>query len=153
MPKAVPVFILLLVTILFSTGGAQCHNQCSGHGACNPQGHCDCWSGFEGWDCSLLACPSAPAWADLASGTDDAHNDAVCSNMGYCDGYAERCVLDVPPYIKCKQDGAHITTRKNAACSKRMCVVGMRALYSTDSIVVGPTLHNQASNRLDLCSL
>lgn len=86
MSKMVVVFVLFLVTMLFSTGGGQCYNQCSGHGECNTHGHCDCWSGYEGWDCSSLGCPSAPAWADLAVGTDDAHNNAVCSNMGYCDG-------------------------------------------------------------------
>lgn len=100
MPKlAVPVFILLLATILFPTVGGQCHNQCSGHGECNTQGQCECWSLYEGWDCSLHVCPSGPAWADLASETDDAHNDAVCSNMGYCDGYAARLLLGVPRIV------------------------------------------------------
>ncbi|CAM9233744.1 unnamed protein product [Ectocarpus sp. 13 AM-2016] len=89
--KKVPISILFLA-IFFSTVGGQCHNQCSGNGECNLQGFCDCWDGYDGWDCSFLGCPSAPAWADIASGTDDAHNDAVCSNMGYCNGETGLCV-------------------------------------------------------------
>lgn len=76
---------VVVLTLLLSGARGQCYNHCSGHGECNKYGQCECWGGYGGWDCSFLACPSAPAWTDLAVATDDAHNDAVCSNMGYCD--------------------------------------------------------------------
>lgn len=85
MQKAL-VVILASTAVLSVAVDGQCHHQCSYHGECNTKGQCECWDGYEGWNCSSLACPSAPAWADLAAGTDDAHNSAVCSNMGYCDG-------------------------------------------------------------------
>ncbi|CAM9283028.1 unnamed protein product [Hapterophycus canaliculatus] len=84
--QKVSILLLLLPTIFPPSARGQCHNQCSGNGDCNKYGFCDCWNGFEGWDCSSLTCPSSPAWVDVASAIDDAHNSAVCSNMGYCDG-------------------------------------------------------------------
>lgn len=92
MRKALLLISGLLVASTILPGGVilvvdgQCHHQCSNHGECNTKGQCECWGGYEGWNCSSLACPSAAAWADLAAGTDDAHNSAVCSSMGYCDG-------------------------------------------------------------------
>lgn len=78
------MLVPLATTVMVLIVNAQCHNQCSGYGECNKYGQCECWSGFEGWDCSFRRCPSAPAWTDMASDTDTAHNDAVCSNRGVC---------------------------------------------------------------------
>eukprot|EP00904_Undaria_pinnatifida_P009613 jgi/Undpi1/5782/HiC_scaffold_2.g01056.m1 len=85
----------MVLFVLAGTGvlvDGQCHHQCSHHGDCNKYGQCECWGGYEGWNCSSLACPSGAAWADRAAGTDDGHNSAVCSSMGYCDGETGLCV-------------------------------------------------------------
>ena len=63
-----------------------CPNSCNGHGICqNAKRVCECYDGFEGNDCSRVSCPKDKAWTDFAIGDDDAHNDALCSNMGICD--------------------------------------------------------------------
>lgn len=81
--SAARIFILIWA-IIYSVWG-YCFNNCSGNGECNKYGLCDCWGDYVGWDCSSRRCPSGSAWSDLAVGKDDAHNDAVCSNMGHCD--------------------------------------------------------------------
>lgn len=41
-----------------------------------------------------MVCPSGPAWSDKATGTDNAHNAAECSNRGYCDRLEGVCACD-----------------------------------------------------------
>ena len=84
--------IIFIIAALFSSSclkqceAVPCPNSCSGHGICqNAKRVCECYDGFEGNDCSRLSCPKGKAWTDFAAGVDDAHNDALCSNMGVCD--------------------------------------------------------------------
>eukprot|EP00940_MAST-03C_sp_MAST-3C-sp2_P001904 g1904.t1 len=42
-------------------------------------------------DCSERLCPAAPAWVDVASGTDTAHARTECSNMGLCNRETGKC--------------------------------------------------------------
>lgn len=76
-------------------------NLCSGHGSCESSAdgstaarQCSCNTGWTGADCSLMVCPSGPAWSDKAKGIDDAHAPAECSNRGYCDRSEGVCVCD-----------------------------------------------------------
>lgn len=52
---------------------------------------CECFEGHQGGDCSEFTCPFGHAWADMATGIDDAHNEAECSNMGICDRAVGTC--------------------------------------------------------------
>lgn len=61
--------------------GASCPNDCSGKGYCRETGKCVCYSGFEGYDCSLRACPAGESW-DSADGV--VHKPAECSSRGAC---------------------------------------------------------------------
>lgn len=73
-----------------------CPNSCNGHGVCqNAKRVCECYNGYEGSDCSRLSCPKGKAWADFAIGEDNAHNDALCSNMGICDSVSGSCICRV----------------------------------------------------------
>jgi len=49
--------------------------QCSGHGACSgaPVWQCACEVGWNGYDCSLRACPTDRAWFDFPRANDEAH--------------------------------------------------------------------------------
>ncbi|CAM9185045.1 unnamed protein product [Discosporangium mesarthrocarpum] len=87
----IPILILFATTRGVGVEGG-CHNQCSGQGTCDLFGQCNCWDSFEGWDCSRRVCPSGTAWADVPSGEDTAHGQALCSNMGYCDSATGQCV-------------------------------------------------------------
>lgn len=76
-------------------------NHCSGHGSCESSTdgstsarQCSCNSGWMGADCSLMVCAMGPAWADQATGTDDAHASAECSNRGSCDRNTGICRCD-----------------------------------------------------------
>ena len=97
--KSVPGFTRLFTSIIIFSifcyhgiDGQPCPNSCSSHGRCtNPARQCYCFAGYTGPDCSLLSCPYGSAWADLAIGTDNAHNAAECSNMGTCDRATGKC--------------------------------------------------------------
>jgi len=69
-----------------------CPNNCSRNGNCNSNSVCGCADGFSGGDCSLRVCPSAPAFSDIASSTDTAHANAVCSGRGHCDTSTGSCL-------------------------------------------------------------
>lgn len=76
---------------------ASCPNSCSSHGTCTTKGNgyfCSCYKGFTGGDCSRRTCPMGPAWNDVATATDTAHQPAVCSNRGTCDHTTGNCVCD-----------------------------------------------------------
>jgi hypothetical protein len=74
---------------------AACEQGCSGHGSCaNVQGECVCFSGFVGAACSERECPYGPAWADVATSTDNAHNNAECSAAGMCNRMTGKCECD-----------------------------------------------------------
>ena len=74
---------LLLLSVYISA--VPCPNHCSHKGRCIAgSATCECFEGYEGPDCSLLSCPKGPAWVDIASGFDKAHDMATCSNMGIC---------------------------------------------------------------------
>ena len=86
---------LLAFLLVLEIGAQTCPNRCSGHGTCvgGKRLLCDCSDGWEGPDCSIKACPFAPAWAAHARSTDDVHNQSVeCSGVGICDRSKGECV-------------------------------------------------------------
>ena len=74
----------------FRSGGL-CENQCSGHGTCEYNYNCKCYTGLDGeaeWtgpDCSLRTCPHDYAWVGDVVNANDLHPWAECSNKGICD--------------------------------------------------------------------
>jgi hypothetical protein len=76
--------ILCTLPLLVQLADSQsCPNNCNGHGDCfNPNRVCDCYNGWTLGDCSQRLCPMGTAWADYATGVDEAHNPEECSNMG-----------------------------------------------------------------------
>lgn len=75
---------------------------CSGHGLCNPVTRsCECDAGWgaasdamavRSPDCSLRACPSGAAWADIAQSPSVAHAPAECSRAGKCMRSTGQCM-------------------------------------------------------------
>ena len=90
--STIQLFLINILIILLSTHSQPCPNSCNGHGRCSlPELQCECFAPYTGNDCSLKLCPTAIAWSDIASGVDDAHNLAECSNMGVCDRSTGLC--------------------------------------------------------------
>lgn len=68
---------------------------CSGRGIYKRSDKtCACFSNYEGAQCELMVCPRGKAWADIASATDTAHAESVCSMRGECDTTTGLCVCD-----------------------------------------------------------
>lgn len=77
--------------------GGLCENSCSGHGLCEYNKNCACYSGIDGeaeWtgpDCSLRTCPKDYAWVGSVVGSNDLHPWVECSNKGTCDRKSGTC--------------------------------------------------------------
>ena len=88
-----------------------------------------CFEGWTGADCSLKTCPYGSAWTDNVEdipgafyfaillcpfscschpGTDDAHNEAECSNRGICDRTSGLCICEDSRF-------------EGAACERKSC--------------------------------
>merc|ERR1711898_56805 len=74
-----------------------CENQCSGHGTCEVNGNCKCFTGLDGedeWtgpDCSSRTCPFDFAWVGASINANNLHPWAECSNKGICDRSSGEC--------------------------------------------------------------
>lgn len=95
------VGLLLTNFVVFVISQPCSPNLCSGHGSCESSTdgstsarQCSCNTGWTGADCSLMLCPSGPAWSDGALGIDYAHIEAECSNRGMCDRLKGVCRCD-----------------------------------------------------------
>lgn len=88
-PVLVPVVPDAQVDKVFQLGGS-CPNDCSGRGYCRQEGKCVCFSGFEGYDCSMRSCPAEQSW-DWDSSNAIIHMPVQCSNRGACDGASGIC--------------------------------------------------------------
>ncbi|KAL7546384.1 hypothetical protein ACHAWF_009721 [Thalassiosira exigua] len=130
-----PPSVLLL---LFSAFGpllpravlGQCPNRCSSRGICNSHGACECADRFSGGDCSIRSCPVGAAFGDVASSTDAAHGDEVCSGKGTCVEGACVCEAGLTGVAcertKCKND----CSRRGQCFSMRYLADNARSLES-----------------------
>lgn len=90
-----------------------CENQCSGHGTCEVNGNCQCFTGLDGedeWtgpDCSSRTCPFDFAWVGASINSNNLHPWAECSNKGICDRSSGEC--------QC------FTGYEGAACQRTVC--------------------------------
>eukprot|EP01041_Mallomonas_annulata_P002290 gene2290-4453_t len=104
---------------------SQCPRNCNKNGLCNLWSQCECFSGYESYDCSKRTCPSGPRLSDIAYDTDLAHQYIPCSGQGTCDGLSGLCICK-PGYTgatcerticpnSCSNHGACISLREAAA--------------------------------------
>ena len=74
-----------------------CSNLCSGHGSCEKNNQCKCFTGLNGepeWvggDCSQRACPYDFAWVGEVVGANNLHPWTECSNKGICNRETGMC--------------------------------------------------------------
>ena len=68
--------------------GGLCDNHCSGHGTCEKNLNCKCFTGLDGeveWtgpDCSQRTCPRDFAWVGEVVNSNNLHPWSECSNKG-----------------------------------------------------------------------
>lgn len=86
-PIVQPVPFSPTVPKTFLMGGS-CPNACTGKGACRQDGKCICFPGFDGYDCSARACPSAESWGE---DQETHHAQSECSGRGTCERTAGTC--------------------------------------------------------------
>lgn len=86
------LIISFLVSYLLVVS-ARCPNLCNGHGTCEEGNTCICFDGFNGGaaDCSSRTCPYGVAWVDKAYADGAAHQNAECSNAGFCERATGNC--------------------------------------------------------------
>jgi len=96
--------------------GGNCENSCSGHGVCQYNRNCVCYTGMDGeaeWtgpDCSKRTCPKGNAWVGSVVASNDLHPWVECSNKGACDRKSGTC--------KC------FTGYEGVACQRTICPQG-----------------------------
>lgn len=88
--------LLLLTALLLGAvrveGG--CHNNCNRNGLCSETSVCECFTGFEGNDCSRRSCPTGNAMGVMPYDTDLGHQKAECSGRGSCNYELGLCKCD-----------------------------------------------------------
>ena len=87
--------LILLISVLVCVhveGG--CYKNCNRNGVCSETSICQCFTGFEGSDCSRRSCPTGPALGTIPYDTDSAHQSMECSGRGSCDYELGMCKCD-----------------------------------------------------------
>ena len=85
------VLLALRLAALVSLSLSACHSDCSRNGLCNQYSQCDCFSGYEGVDCSRQSCPRGPTIGQIPDAKDSAHMVSECSGRGDCDYSTGQC--------------------------------------------------------------
>lgn len=86
---------LLLSFVLGAQAG--CDNACSGHGACQLDGVCDCYDNWglglshDSGDCSDRVCPFEISWVDTPDDKGQHHNYQECAGRGICNRESGDC--------------------------------------------------------------
>mmetsp|Transcript_8641 Transcript_8641/g.11395 ORF Transcript_8641/g.11395 Transcript_8641/m.11395 type:complete len:666 (-) Transcript_8641:165-2162(-) len=108
-------FLLYFVQNIISVG-LPCPSHCNRQGNCIDR-VCQCYEGFFGGDCSQRECPKGPAWFDVATDIDEAHNEVECSNMGVCDYETGECTCrDGFEGIACERISCPSDCNLNGVC-------------------------------------
>lgn len=85
------LIFVAVIAVALGSAFANCPASCSGHGTCGANDKCKCYPNFKGLDCSERVCPFRIAFADVASGNNQAHNYLECSGKGICDRKSGTC--------------------------------------------------------------
>nr|AIG55691.1 secreted protein [Thraustotheca clavata] len=144
--RLLSAFLLGITTPCIVTASL-CPNDCSGHGQCLFQGVCQCSRSYYGADCSYIKCPMGNAWADYTLATDNAHNLAVCSNMGTCDATTGLCTC-IPGFTGAACD------RMSCNCNSRGTCLSMNqyALTKDPGLgIINPYTTNWDANKIYGC--
>lgn len=82
-------YVALLGAVAYAT--ASCPNACNGHGTCEGEDKCSCYSNWIGADCSSQVCPFGISWVGTPGASNAAHAYAECSDKGTCDRKSGEC--------------------------------------------------------------